>query len=496
MTALPDITPAAITPAETVMEPEKIDQQRTGSLEVGLMRLCGRDLAVPALHVREVVPRPDTFHPSFSGRSASVGSIVIRGTVIPILDIRPHLGLSTDNGGQQVVLVLRQNDELVGLLMDSVSGLARIPTSEIQQFRFHDGGDDQLVAKSFTLNDAVVGLLDPAAVFRLPNVPHALEEACDAGHAWGGARRTVVLLTAGGAEIALEADRIAATVPNAVVRPSPVPFSDWIGVVDYLGREVPVVDDLALFGLSGRAGDTGVEPVIIIRIDDQHLIGLRIDRVRRILPIDASAVKPLPAALAERLRLFAGAVADQDGRQSLLLREDAMVMSDSLRVIGELSRKKSVATVQAGSPSQRKAQPQQAFLVFRAGGRNRACAMASVTQIIALPRDHTRLNVPGSALRGMAGFNGSPLPLMDLGGGGERDVDPAQAKVLVVQGENAFTGFVVDRLETIAKSVAQPSPDPGSGDADRRSYFIEALVGGRAEAVTLCDLAEEARRLA
>lgn len=491
------MTALAAVPAGTeIMPPAAMDEPRTGSLEVGLMRLCGRDLAVPALHVREVVPRPDTFHPSLSGTSASVGSIVIRGTVIPILDIRSYLGLPLDDGEQQVVLVLRQGDGLVGLLMDSVSGLARIPTSAIQQFRFHGGGDDQLVARSFTLNDAVVGLLDPAAVFRLPNVPHAIEETCEAADVRSGMRRTVVLLTVAGAEIALEADRIAATVPNAVVRPSPVPFSDWIGVVDYLGREVPVVDDLALFGLSGRASDTGVEPVIIIRIDDQDLIGLRIDRVRRILPIDASAVKPLPAALAERLRLFAGAVADQDGRQSLLLRKDAMVTSDALRTIGELSRKKSTAIVQAGSPSQRKAQPQQAFLVFRAGGRNRACAMASVTQIIALPQDHTRLNVPGSALRGMAGYNGSPLPLMDLGGGGERDVDPAQAKVLVVQGENAFTGFIVDRLETIAKSVAQPSPDPGTNGTDRRSYFIEALIGGRAEAVTLCDLAEEARRLA
>ena len=465
-------------------------------LDVGLMRLCGRDLAVPAFLIREVVPRPAALHPNFSGDGASAGSVIIRGTVIPILDVRPYLGLASDDHEQKVVVVLRQSDELVGLLMDSVLGLARVPAAGVQQLRFRQGGEDQLVTRNFPLGEAMVGLLDPAAVFRLPNVPHAVEEGRPSAHQVLDARRMVILLSVADAEIALSADRIAGTVPNAVIHPSPYPDSEWIGVIDYLGREVPVVDDLALFGLSGRASETGSEPVLVMRIDDRHLIGLRIDRVRQIIHVGAGSIKPLPAALAARLHLFAGAVVDRNGRQSLLLSDDALTRCDALRMIGDLSVKKSVAAAPPATRSQRVAQQRQAFLVFRAGGRSRACPLAAVTQIIDLPQNRTRLNVPGSALRGMASYNDHPLPLIDLGDvGGARELDPAQAKVLVVQGDDAFTGFIVDRLETVARSVAQRSPDPDA-DGGRRSFFIEATLEGRLEAVTLCDLADEVRTLA
>ena len=478
--------------------PRDEEPQTKAMLDVGMMRLCGRDLAVPALLVREVVPRPVTLHPSFSGSGASIGSIMIRGTVIPVLDIRPNLGLAADSEGcddQKVIVVLRQGGELVGLLMDSVLGLARVPVASVQQLRFHGGGEHQLVTRSFPLGDAVVGLLDPAAVFGLPDVPHAAEELREEADRTLDARRMVVLLNVADAEIALSADRVAGTVPNAVIRPSPFPGSEWVGVIDYLGREVPVVDDLALFGLSGRAKDTGSQPVLVMRMDDRHLIGLRIDGVRQILQVGAGAVKPLPAALAARLSLFAGAVVGKDGRQSLLLSDDAMIRSDALRMIGELSLKKTVAVAAAATRSQRTALPRAAFLVFRAGTRLRATPLASVTQIIELPSDRTRLHVPGSAVQGIASYNDSPLALIDLGENGDaREIDPAQARVLVVRSEDAFTGFIVDRLETVARSVAQPNPEPDAGD--RRTFFIEASVGGRSEAVTVCDLADEARRLA
>ncbi|HEX8421742.1 MAG TPA: chemotaxis protein CheW, partial [Sphingomonas sp.] len=62
------------------------------AVHVGLMRLCGRDLAVPAADVREVVPLPDRLQPAFTDAAALAGSIIVRGQVIPVVDVAPLLG--------------------------------------------------------------------------------------------------------------------------------------------------------------------------------------------------------------------------------------------------------------------------------------------------------------------------------------------------------------------------------------------------------------------
>jgi purine-binding chemotaxis protein CheW len=458
-------------------------------LDVGLMRLCGRDLAVPAFNVREVVPLPAKLQPSFSGAGASAGSIVIRGRVIPVLDIAGQLGFEPRSGPEGVVLILRHDAALIGIIMDSVSGLARIAPDAVQPFAVSGVEDRRIVSSSFPHDGALVGLLDPAAVLALPGVPHAREHAAGADAAGAGGRSAVVLVTVAGANLALDAKRVVATVPNALIRPSPAPSSKWIGVVPYLGQEVPVVDDLALFGLSGRAEASSGGAVIILRLDDTQLLGFKIDKVQRILPISERSIRPLPEALAERLTLFRGAIVDHEGRQNLLLDGDALTRSDALRMIGALSRAKAPPARSAvGSAST--ADERQPYLVFVAGDRRRAAALSSVKQIIPFPQARTGLNRSGSALQGIASYNGAPLPLLDLAGGDAIPEARPDAVVLVVEQDGRFNGLVVDRLETVARSVLHRRPGTASG------FFIDARIGEKQEAVTLCDLAQEAVRLA
>lgn len=471
-----------------------LDSDEAGLLDVGLMRLCGHDLAVPAINVREVVPLPAQLHPSFSGTGASIGSIVIRGRVIPVLDVAARLGFAPRDSESGVVLILRNEGALIGLVMDSVSGLARVRQSDIQPFAApgHDG--TQIVSCSFPLADALIGLIDPAAVLALPGVPRACEGITRADASGVAIRSAVVLITVADANLAIDASLVVATVPNAQLRPSPMPASKWVGVVRYLGQEVPVVDDLALLGLSGCAADSPNGAVIILRFGPQRMLGLKIDRVQRILPIDDRAVRPLPEALGAQLPLFVGAVVDHEGRQNLLLDRDALTRCEPLRMIGALSREKdgqSSGSAHISGPANDGAE-RQPFLVFCAGERRRAAPLASVKQIIPLPQTQSDVRRAGSALQGIASYNGAPLPLLDLGGAGG-DTDRSEAVVLVVEHGGAFTGLIVDRLDTVTRAVAQQRPGKSVDAAGR---FIEAVIGGQPEAVNLCDLGEEVRRIA
>ncbi|MBW4329649.1 chemotaxis protein CheW [Stakelama sp. CBK3Z-3] len=461
-------------------------------LDVGLMRLCGRDLAVPAENIREVVPMPDRLHHDFSGTGACTGTIVIRGRVIPVLDIAAHLGFGPRDDGAGVILILRYERALVGLIMDMVSGLARIPAARIQSLEVAGGGEGRIVTSGFPHGDMLVGLVEPGAVFGLPGVVHARESSADAQAGSLTNRRAVVMVSVAETSMAIEAAIVVATLPGIQLKPGPVRSSKWIGVVHYLNHEIPVIDDIALLGLSGRAAEGTGGAIVILRLDDTRMLGVKIDKVRSILPLGAESVRPLASSLAQRLSLFTGAVVDADGSQSLLLDSDALRKSDELRMLGALRRDRpgggNEKPAAAGAPSVKG--ERQPFVIFRAGKRQGAARLATVKQIISYPGNVTGARADGSALRGIATYNGAPLPLFDLADTGEFD-DRPDRMVLVVEKEGAFSGLVVQKLETIVRAVGQRRPGP-----NRRGHFIQASVDGTMKAVNLIDLNEEADRLA
>ena len=61
------------------------------------------------------------------------GVINLRGTVLPIIDLAARLALPPDeNNDRSVVIVVHENDETVGLLVDAVSDILTISRTDLQ----------------------------------------------------------------------------------------------------------------------------------------------------------------------------------------------------------------------------------------------------------------------------------------------------------------------------------------------------------------------------
>jgi purine-binding chemotaxis protein CheW len=467
-------------------EAENGADRRRARIDVGLMRLCGRDLAIRADSIREVVPLPDTLHADFSGTGACSGTIVIRGRAIPVLDIAGHLGFARAPCATGVVVVLRDGDRLLGLIMDMVSGLARIAADEVQPLAGVADGRQPLVASGFLHGQSLFGLIDQAAIFTLPGVIHAVEVGKDERRT-ASARGAVVLVSVADTQLAIDTGFVVATVPGDTITPSPEPAGPWMGVVRYLDREVPVVDDLALLGLTGRAAEGARGAVVIVPLAGDQMLGLKIDRIRRILPLGFRSLHPLSSELGRQLPLFRGAVVDHEGRQSLMLDHDAVRECVVLRTIAALTRRtgRTVADRPGGTP----AGGSQAYVVFRTDEGYGAASLASVKQIVPFPIDAAPARLAGSALCAIASYAGTPLPLFDSADA-PVTADMAGRMVLVVESDGAFNGLVVEKLETVARTVPQPRPGTSQGQ------FIHTQVDGQSVAVTVCDLARQLRLLA
>ncbi len=459
---------------------------RRAPIDVGLMRLCGYDLAIRADSIREVVPLPDTLHADFSGTGACCGTIVIRERAIPVLDIAGHLGLARPSRATGVVVVLREGDRLLGLVMDMVSGLARIAADEVQPLTGVGGDQRPLVASGFLHGRALFGLIDHAAIFTLPGVIHAVEVGKDERRTVD-VRGAVVLVSVADTQIAIDTGFVVATVPGDTIMPSPEPAGPWMGVVRYLDREVPVIDDLALLGLTGRAAEGARGAVVIVQLAEDRMLGLKIDRIRRILPLGFRSLHPLSRELGGQLPLFRGAVVDHEARQSLMLDHDAVRECTVLQTIAALTRR--TGKTVADRPDETRAGGSQAYVVFRTGAGHGAASLASVKQIMPFPVDAAPARLAGSALCAIASYDGAPLPLFDFA---DAPVVAGMAgrMIIVVESDGAFNGLVVDKLETVARTVPQPRPGTSQG------HFIHTQVDGQSVAVTVCDLARQVRVLA
>ena len=459
------------------------------AIDVGLMRLCGRDLAMEATGIREVVPLPTTLHADFSGTSACIGTIMIRARAIPVLDIAGHLGFARQADLTGVVVVLREGDRLIGLVMDMVSGLARIPGDHVQSLTAASEGQRPLVTNGFLQDEALYGLIDQTSVFALPGITLAVDNTLRERQA-ATPRGAVVLISVATAHIAVDAAFVVATVPGDTIMPSPEPAGQWMGVVRYLDQEVPVVDDLGLLGLSGRAGESKGSAVVIVQLKPGHLLGLKIDRIRRIMPLGARSLQALSPELQRQLPLFKGAVVDHEGYQNLMIDHDAVRDCLDLCRIAALTRNTGgpvsgsrgdvAATAMTGEP--------QAFIVFRAGQGHAAAPLASIKQIMAYPAKVTPARCASGSLCGIASYNGAPLPLFEPAGSSRQA--GADRMILVVESDGAYNGLIVEKLETIVRSVAHRWPAATSG------YFIQASFDGQSKALTVYDLAAEIRRLA
>ncbi len=101
-------------------------------LHVVSFQLATEEYAVEITKVKEIILHEGvTRIPQMPGFIEGV--INLRGNVIPIIDLRTRFGLPVQGRGEQTrVIVTRMEGRIVGLIVDSVSQVMRIPKADIQ----------------------------------------------------------------------------------------------------------------------------------------------------------------------------------------------------------------------------------------------------------------------------------------------------------------------------------------------------------------------------
>ncbi|HQB38432.1 MAG TPA: chemotaxis protein CheW [Deltaproteobacteria bacterium] len=111
-----------------------IGSEKAGSELIQLVSfsLDNEEYAVEVLKVREIIRMPEITHMPNTPHYAE-GIINLRGKVIPVISLRKKFSLmDTENDSHTRVMVMDINGELTGFIVDSVSEVIRISSSEVQ----------------------------------------------------------------------------------------------------------------------------------------------------------------------------------------------------------------------------------------------------------------------------------------------------------------------------------------------------------------------------
>ena len=104
----------------------------TDSVELLTFQLSNQEYALDIMSVREIrgwtkaTPLPHA--PSFMR-----GVINLRGTVLPVMDLAERLGLpARAHSDRNVIIVVKHDDVMTGLLVDAVSDIIALNVSDMQ----------------------------------------------------------------------------------------------------------------------------------------------------------------------------------------------------------------------------------------------------------------------------------------------------------------------------------------------------------------------------
>jgi purine-binding chemotaxis protein CheW len=134
--------------------------QTSAAQQLVVFALQDEEYALPIEAVREVIqytaPRSVA-----SGDPALCGVINLRGSIVPVYDLRPVLGLgaATDGGGKIVVAAL--GDTMAGVIVDEVAEVLTVDTANFEELPSTANAAVQGVVRH---GERLIVILDPAQV--------------------------------------------------------------------------------------------------------------------------------------------------------------------------------------------------------------------------------------------------------------------------------------------------------------------------------------------
>ena len=415
------------------------------------------EFALSVTFVQEVINTPDSYSSMPLSPDYLKGLINLRGTIIPVVDLKKVLNLKDEVGSsEQKIAIIYLNGNFVGLLFDKTGEVFRSNSDE--QNNFLDEDPSTVVKGVFKKEDGkrIVQILDVGSIFCLKSLPKREDGNQLANNLKNnrGKRRQAISFLVGTSKCSIEINEIQEILMIKKVNESALAVGNCIGTFDLRGVTVPVIDFAAL--LKYRETDSGPEAthgsrrVVVMRIE-KELFGLLVDKVDSIITFYNDDLKKLPVMSTERMEMVKGCISIQDKEDVLLLDDRKILTDEEIKSITHGHSKLYSAAHDVESKMNKiKNNVRRTFITFSIE-QEYAISIADVREIIDLPLD--LMTPPGMPkhYRGIANLRGEMVMVVDsrLMYQKNKLENEIGSKILIFKIDDIHFGLLVDSVQSI-----------------------------------------------
>jgi len=140
--------------------PKAVSKDKTSDLQIVNFRVDDKDYAVEISKIIEII-----YYKTATALPQSPefieGVVDLRGTVIPVVDLKKRLRLTSKTGGSpNHILIVRFGDKMVGIVVDEVKEVLRIDEGQIQSPQTYiKGGGSKHLRGVCKVNDQLIFIL-------------------------------------------------------------------------------------------------------------------------------------------------------------------------------------------------------------------------------------------------------------------------------------------------------------------------------------------------
>lgn len=148
------------------VDPSSVNQEGEQSFQLITFTLGEEEYGVDIKSVREIkawaktTPLPNT--PEFV-----LGVINIRGSILPVFDLRDRFGQGkTQPTNTHVIIVIALDDQMIGILVDTVSDIVSLTQKDVRPVPdTGDDGENALLKGLATVSERMITLISPENLF-------------------------------------------------------------------------------------------------------------------------------------------------------------------------------------------------------------------------------------------------------------------------------------------------------------------------------------------
>lgn len=464
-----------------------------------LVRTQGHTVAVPSHCVTQAVEAPGALTPLPRRAGAIEGVMTLGSRVLPVVSLARWLEPAAAVAGSDadaierangLVLLLKEGDQCIGLAVEAVVGVQKVLPAQVCRL-FHDEQPEELFQSAALFGGdatAATPILEPRRLMALAGVwvaeakleGVAGDAAADlatermAQHADSIAHATFRIADA---HVALPASHVGELLREPRLRHELLHHDGVQGLVEWRGRQVPVVD---LTGALHALPDAAAAAWVCIVCQDDLAIGVVVHEVLGITRVANDAGTPDTSPETDRAVIGRRLVTGDRTLQvmdvaALMRRYPEAAISSKGRDASRAARQ--AATGGEGAP---------AYMVFDAGGRF-AARIDGVQEVVALP-DDLRLRLD-AGLSTTLQWREQPVPVLPIGDSLVTLPADAVRQLVIVRQEGRLAALTIAGVRALVpRGVAQRNRMRLQGRAvevisvetedHRASYTVVDLFGG------------------